>query len=337
MSDGAPRLASLSVLGGPLHGKRVDLAGVDEVTIGADPDCSLVVELPGVSPLHAKVWVDLEGAKVIDTRSPSGVFVNMERVEGEKALREGDTVWLGPPEAPGSVLLQCRFERGAKSDAEPLALSADAFHAAPPAPAPAPPPSAPAAAPPASEFVVAGFEAQWPETGAAPKAPGPASAEEDPFFIGEGAPASAPPPPAAAKEESFFMDDFAAPAPAAPAPAPPAPAPPPPAPPPAAAAPLAAPVDEFFFEAQEKPVVPAFASFVEEAPFEIKPLTDVGVPKPAIPGARPAAEAPAPPPPAPPPPPVPPAAPPPSPAAAPAPAPAPPPPTTVPAMPAVTA
>ena len=95
MSDGVPRLASLSVIGGPLHGKRVDLAGVDEVTIGADADCSLVVELPGVSPLHAKVWVDLDGAKVIDTRSPSGVFVNMDRVEGERALREGDTVWLG--------------------------------------------------------------------------------------------------------------------------------------------------------------------------------------------------------------------------------------------------
>src|SRR5262245_31282172 len=124
MSDGAPRLAFLSVLGGPLHGKRVDLAGVDEITIGSDPGCSLAVELPGVSPLHAKVWVDTAGAKVYDTRSATGVFVNMDRVEGERPLRDGDTVWLGPPEAPGSVLLQCHFERPAdgKTDAEPLAL-----------------------------------------------------------------------------------------------------------------------------------------------------------------------------------------------------------------------
>src|SRR5262249_6490487 len=138
MPDGAPRLASLSVIGGPLHGKRVDLAGVDEITIGSDPGCSLAVDVPGISPLHAKVWVDTEGAKVYDTRSATGVFVNMDRVEGERPLHEGDTVWLGPPEGPESVLLQCHFESPpeATSDAEPLAL--EMALEAPVAPAEAP-------------------------------------------------------------------------------------------------------------------------------------------------------------------------------------------------------
>ncbi len=296
MSDGAPRLASLSVIGGPLHGKRVDLAGVDEVTIGSDPDCSLVIELPGVSPLHAKVWVDMEGAKVIDTRSPSGVFVNMDRVVGERPLREGDTVWLGPPEEPGSVLLQCRFGRAAPDAEAPVALSAEAFQTM------ASPPAAASTPPDASDFVVAGFDAQWPETtgppppAAAPPPPSPppreparaaaptapAGAEEDPFFIGEGADVPPPAAPAAAKDDSFFIDDFAA--------APQAPKPPPPLPSPAAPPPPA-PVDDFFFEEGEKPAVPAFAPFVDEAPFEIKPLTDVGVPKPAPP-PQPVAQAP---------------------------------------------
>src|SRR5262245_66354870 len=63
MPDGAPRLASLSVIGGPLHGKRVDLAGVDEITIGSDPGCSLAVVVPGISTLPAKVWGGPAGAQ----------------------------------------------------------------------------------------------------------------------------------------------------------------------------------------------------------------------------------------------------------------------------------
>ncbi len=364
MSDGAPRLASLSVLGGPLHGRRVDLAGVDEITIGSDPGCSLVLDLPGVSPLHAKVWVDTGGAKVYDTRSATGVFVNMDRVETERPLREGDTLWLGPPEEPGSVLLQCRFQRApaTKSDADPLplesmgldgtapvALGADALQDAGPSPAAASPPPA------SSDFVVAGFDAQWPDTTAAPPAPAPpapaspppaprapasprpppagapAAAEEDPFFIGEGTELPPAPAPPASKDDAFFIaDDFGAPpeevTPKAATPKPATPKP---------AEPAAAPADDFFFGEQEAPAPSPFAPFEDESPFEIKPLTDAGVPGHAKPSAPATPKAPSPPRPEPP---APPAPPPPA-ATAPASAPAPPPaaaPATRPAEPTPT-
>src|SRR5262249_39133924 len=97
MADGASRLVSLVVQGGPFDGRHVDLAAVDEITIGADPGCSLVLDLPEVSPIHAQVTTDLEGARLRDTHSTGGVFVNGARVQGERPLRQGDTISLGPP------------------------------------------------------------------------------------------------------------------------------------------------------------------------------------------------------------------------------------------------
>ncbi|PYQ17693.1 MAG: hypothetical protein DMF79_16930, partial [Acidobacteria bacterium] len=79
MSAGPQRLSSLSVLGGALRGAKVDVDVVDEVLIGSDPGCSFHLDLPGISPIHARLWVDLNGAVVHDTRSPTGVFVNFDR------------------------------------------------------------------------------------------------------------------------------------------------------------------------------------------------------------------------------------------------------------------
>jgi hypothetical protein len=111
MSDVPLRLASLMVLGGALHGKHLDLDDlVDEILIGSDPDCRLHLDMPGVSPIHARVWVDLEGAVLHDTHSSRGLYVNFERVEGKAPLRDGDMIWLGPPQEPGSVMIQCHFE-----------------------------------------------------------------------------------------------------------------------------------------------------------------------------------------------------------------------------------
>ncbi|HEX9188445.1 MAG TPA: FHA domain-containing protein, partial [Vicinamibacteria bacterium] len=111
MSGERLRLASLSVLGGSLHGRKRDLEEVvAEVLVGSDPDCHLVVDLPSVSPIHARLWTDLDQAEVHDTRAPRGVFVNTERVDGQAILRPGDMLWLGPPQDPGSVCIKCHFE-----------------------------------------------------------------------------------------------------------------------------------------------------------------------------------------------------------------------------------
>ena len=111
MSEGHLRLVSLSILGGSLHGRRHNPDEVvAEILIGSDPDCHLVVELPGISPIHAKVWADLSESTVYDTSAPRGVYVNTERVKEKAPIGEGDVLWLGPPQEPDSVCVQLHFE-----------------------------------------------------------------------------------------------------------------------------------------------------------------------------------------------------------------------------------
>src|SRR5712691_4195982 len=105
MADTRP---SLNVLSGPLAGQRFVIEdAVDNILIGSDPSCGIYLDSPGVSPIHARLWIDLEGAKVYDTNSPRGVYVNDDRVQKESPVRNGDILWLGPPGEEGSVLIQC--------------------------------------------------------------------------------------------------------------------------------------------------------------------------------------------------------------------------------------
>ena len=111
MPDEKLRLVSLTVLGGALHGRRHDPDEVvTEILIGSDPDCHLVVDLPGVSPIHARVWADLDASLVYDTHAPRGLYVNADRVEGQARIGEGDVLWLGPPQEADSTCVECHFE-----------------------------------------------------------------------------------------------------------------------------------------------------------------------------------------------------------------------------------
>src|SRR5687768_11825173 len=102
--------ASLTVMAGPMAGTVLVIDdAVDEILVGSDPDCRLSLDLPGVSPIHARIWRDLAGMTVYDTRSPQGVYVNDERVTDEAPLRDGDVLWLGAPGDPDSVMIQCRL------------------------------------------------------------------------------------------------------------------------------------------------------------------------------------------------------------------------------------
>src|SRR3954463_3663323 len=104
----ADKLPSLNVLSGPLAGHKFVIEdAVDNILIGSDSSCGFVLDTPGVSPIHARLWVDLNGATVYDTNSPTGVYVNDDRVVKEAPVRNGDILWLGPPGAGGAVLIQC--------------------------------------------------------------------------------------------------------------------------------------------------------------------------------------------------------------------------------------
>lgn len=294
MSEGA----SLTVVGGPLAGTVLTIDdAVDEILVGSDPDCRLSLDLPGVSPIHARVWRDLGGITVYDTRSPRGVYVNDARVADQAALRDGDALWLGPPGDPDSVQLQCRLP-------EDSVLGAPAVGAPPPLEE-APPVidpmdelglEEPPPAPPSVDIVASPeiITETWAEQAVSPAAapavvapPAPEPIEEfvmDPAWADEPAPSTPPPAAdlgallgeasAAAEEpETFFVDEPVLGAPATtpiPAPARPSPAPAPVAPPPPApAAPVAA---------APKPPVPAPA-----------PKTPVAPPAPKPPAATPVA------------------------------------------------
>ncbi|HVQ29929.1 MAG TPA: IPT/TIG domain-containing protein, partial [Vicinamibacteria bacterium] len=142
MSDSSARLSSMAVLGGPLHGKTLQLSeSPEEITIGSDPSCRFHLDTPGVSALHARIVADETGAAVFDSPGSRGLFLNFEKVEGRAALSDGDMLRLGPPQERDSVMIQLEFG-GALLESEPAIFDSTetpaAATAAPPIAAPAP-------------------------------------------------------------------------------------------------------------------------------------------------------------------------------------------------------
>lgn len=108
MADSSSEQPSLTVVGGPLVGQRLVLDdAVANLLIGSDPSCDLYLPHDSVSPIHARLWMDLEGAVLHETSSPHGVYVNDVRVAGKHPLHNGDIVWLGPPGGADVVMIQC--------------------------------------------------------------------------------------------------------------------------------------------------------------------------------------------------------------------------------------
>ena len=264
----APPATSFTVLAGPLKGRRLVVDDVvDEVLIGSDTECRFSLEARGVSPLHARVSLDGQGATVHDTHSPRGVYINDTRVEVEAPLADGDVLWLGPPGEAESVMIQFRLASLGAARQAPPAPAVAAFEAEDPMLSdligaediPVASGIVPDTEPveePVEEFIVDeppprldgadsggtdAVEFLLDDSLAGP----PAAAPTSPPVVAAAPPPPAPPPPVAAPEPAddlFFVDDVdaAAAAPVGVAPAP-APVPTPKPPPPPAAAPVATP------------------------------------------------------------------------------------------------
>lgn len=102
------KTASLTVLGGPLAGARCDLPESGTLSIGSAPDSSLYLDIPVVSPFHARVVVEGGRVTVHDTGSVRTVHVNDNAIGQEGAeLKNGDILWLGSPGDEDVVMLQC--------------------------------------------------------------------------------------------------------------------------------------------------------------------------------------------------------------------------------------
>jgi DNA-binding winged helix-turn-helix (wHTH) protein len=74
------------------------LAG-DTVTLGRSPSCAIVIPLPVVSRLHARIVASHDRYLIQDEASANGTFVNGRRLTGEQQLATDDEIWLGSREA----------------------------------------------------------------------------------------------------------------------------------------------------------------------------------------------------------------------------------------------
>jgi hypothetical protein len=75
----------------PLH-------GIDQLTVGRQPDCDMVLDHPSVSKLHAILRWDAANKRcsVQDRGSTNGTFLNASiRVRKETLLRDGDILSFG--------------------------------------------------------------------------------------------------------------------------------------------------------------------------------------------------------------------------------------------------
>src|SRR6185436_16947735 len=91
---------------GPKSGTKYELDPVDNLLIGSDESCPFCIDAPGISPIHARIWADAEGITVFDTHSPTGIYVNDDKVVEKSPLRNGDILWLGTPGDENSVMIQ---------------------------------------------------------------------------------------------------------------------------------------------------------------------------------------------------------------------------------------
>jgi hypothetical protein len=74
------------------------LQGIDQLSVGRQPDCDLVLEDPSVSKTHAVLRWDASNKRcsVQDTGSTNGTFLNASiRVRKETILRDGDIISFG--------------------------------------------------------------------------------------------------------------------------------------------------------------------------------------------------------------------------------------------------
>jgi pSer/pThr/pTyr-binding forkhead associated (FHA) protein len=184
---------ALVVLGGPLAKRTFPLVERGSLRIGSDPACDVLIPLPGVEQVHARITLQLDGAIVEDGPSRSGVYINDDRVDDARSIKDTDILWLGAPGAPESVMLQFRRGRPAISEsvesvaapeAHPLPIEdffvADVADTPTVVDHPAPEPT--------SQFLVddsgIGFEIQVPVPKKTDTQPIPSIAPEE-FFIAE--------------------------------------------------------------------------------------------------------------------------------------------------------
>jgi pSer/pThr/pTyr-binding forkhead associated (FHA) protein len=139
---------SLVVAQGVHAGKVIPCTSA-EFVIGRDPQCQLRPASPAISKQHCALSIRGGKAYVRDCGSTNGTFINGEQVAGEREVKSGDRLKVGPLE------FDLRIETTASSPAPAAPAAAPAKPAAAPAKPAAKPAPKPAAKPTPSAAAVA--------------------------------------------------------------------------------------------------------------------------------------------------------------------------------------
>ena len=76
-------------------GRRIALTESESV-IGRDPTATVLLDVAGVSHLHARIVVGQRGAVLEDLGSKNGTRIGEHLVTGKVALHDGDPIHVGP-------------------------------------------------------------------------------------------------------------------------------------------------------------------------------------------------------------------------------------------------
>lgn len=67
----------------------------DEVVLGRESGVDILIDSPGISRRHARIFVENNQYTLEDLGSSNGTFLNGERLRGRLVLKPGDEIRLG--------------------------------------------------------------------------------------------------------------------------------------------------------------------------------------------------------------------------------------------------
>lgn len=87
----------LRVLGGKNAGQEIAVPA-PRFLIGRAPECHLRAKSDAIAPRHCELEVGEGFVRIHDLGSPTGTLVNLQRVQGQRELKIGDRLKIGPLE-----------------------------------------------------------------------------------------------------------------------------------------------------------------------------------------------------------------------------------------------
>ncbi len=95
-----------------------------EISIGRDPSCTIVLSHVGVSKCHAKITREADGFYLTDTGSTNGLTVNEQPVTGKVRLHEKDVITITNSKLifTSAALSYCTYKKGISVDASDVVI-----------------------------------------------------------------------------------------------------------------------------------------------------------------------------------------------------------------------